>query len=176
MPSSERATFLSHPTLPEQSPKPKIHYWFPFGPRKKTELLGLLGTKPFWGLVLQLNGWSPLSSLQDKHQSKGSGYSKQRKFKGCRPVPPTPPLGGQPRFFLFCQRLLAGSGLLACLLARLLACLLVFSAFPGWLAIGPQGATSKNSFASSLEAALASLQRARTKGVRRQPAPPRPSA
>ena len=46
-------------------------------------------------------------------------------------MPPTPPLGGQPRFFLFCQRLLAGSGLLACLLARLLACLLVFSAFPG---------------------------------------------
>ena len=52
-------------------------------------------------------------------------------FKGCRPVPPTPPLGASPGFFLFWQRLLAGSGLLACWLARSLACLLVFSAFPG---------------------------------------------
>ena len=32
---------------------------------------------------------------------------------------------------MFWQRLLAGSGLLACWLARSLACLLVFSAFPG---------------------------------------------
>ena len=129
-------------------------------------------------------------------------------FKGCRPVPPTPPLGGQPRFF--------GSGLLACLLARLLACLLVFS--PGflvqacWLACLLacllvclfSALFQTHSFAHSehqpkecyiesrqlsvpraqpartasrparLEAALASLQRARTKGVRRQPAPPRP--
>ena len=52
-------------------------------------------------------------------------------FEGCRPVPPTPPLGASPVFFLFWQRLLAGSGLLACWLARSLACLLVFSAFPG---------------------------------------------
>ena len=44
-------------------------------------------------------------------------------------LPPSaadPSAGGQPRFFLFWQRLLAGSWL-----ARSLACLLVFSAFPG---------------------------------------------
>ena len=81
-------------------------------------------------------------------------------------MPPTPPLGASPGFFLFWQRLLAGSGLLACWLARSLACLLVFSAFQAALvcpqraptkgvlygkstAIGPQGATSNNSFASS---------------------------
>ena len=60
--------------------------------------------------------------LRPYHGPRGQGPPVAG-FKG------SPPLGGQPRYFLFCQRLLAG--LLACLLARLLACLLVFSAFPG---------------------------------------------
>ena len=64
-------------------------------------------------------------------------------FKGCRPVPPTPPLGASPGFFLFWQRLLAGSGLLACWLARSLDCLLVFSAFPGRARLPTQRAPTK---------------------------------
>ena len=100
-------------------------------------------------------------------------------FKGCRPVPPTPPLGASPGFFLFWQRLLAGSGLLACW-PRSFAhsehqpkeCYMesrqqsVPRAQPARTASRP----------ARLEAALASPQRARTKGVRRQPAPPRPGA
>ena len=41
-------------------------------------------------------------------------------FKGCRPVPPTPPLGGQPRFFFVLAAAFGWfrlAGLLACSLA-----------------------------------------------------------
>ena len=114
-------------------------------------------------------------------------------FKGCRPVPPTPPLGGQPRFFCSVSGFwLVQACWLACSLACLFACFQRFSRPHSFahsehqpkecyiesrqLSV-PRAQPARTALRPArLEAALASLQRARTKGVRRQPAPPRPSA
>ena len=115
-------------------------------------------------------------------------------FKGCRPVPPTLRWGASPGFFVLSAAF--GWFRLAGLLARSLACLFAcFQRFSRPHSFAHSEHQPKECYIESrqlsvpraqpartasrparLEAALASLQRARTKGVRRQPAPPRPSA